>query len=56
MIAAANPLHGISTDSAYVARVFDQIPGPVLAVGHSYGDAVISSGPAPQSPRSTART
>ena len=37
VIAAANPLRGISLDSAYVASVFDQIPGPVLAVGHSYG-------------------
>jgi pimeloyl-ACP methyl ester carboxylesterase len=41
--AAANPLRGISRDSAYVASVFDQIPGPVLAVGHSYGGAVISN-------------
>ena len=40
---AANPLRGISHDSAYVASVFDQIPGPVLAVGHSYGGAVISN-------------
>ena len=43
VIAAANPLRGISHDSAYVASVFDQIPGPVLAVGHSYGGAVISN-------------
>ena len=43
MIAAANPLRGISHDSAYVASVFDQIPGPVLAVAHSYGGAVISN-------------
>ena len=35
VIAAANPLRGISTDSAYVAGVFDQVPGPVLAVAHS---------------------
>ncbi len=41
--AAANPLRGISSDSAYVASVFNQIPGPVLAVGHSYGGAVISN-------------
>jgi pimeloyl-ACP methyl ester carboxylesterase len=39
----ANPLRGISADSAYVASVFAQIPGPVLAVGHSYGGAVISN-------------
>jgi pimeloyl-ACP methyl ester carboxylesterase len=43
VVAAANPLRGISFDSAYVASVFDQVPGPVLAVGHSYGGAVISN-------------
>jgi pimeloyl-ACP methyl ester carboxylesterase len=41
--APANPLRGITTDSAYLASVFQQIPGPVLAVGHSYGGAVISN-------------
>jgi pimeloyl-ACP methyl ester carboxylesterase len=41
--AVANPLRGISIDSAYVASVLQQIPGPVLAVGHSYGGAVISN-------------
>src|SRR5947209_2584624 len=41
--APANPLRGISIDSAYVASVFAQIPGPVLAVGHSYGGAVITN-------------
>jgi pimeloyl-ACP methyl ester carboxylesterase len=41
--APANPLRGISSDSAYLASVFDQIPGPVLAVGHSYGGAVITN-------------
>ena len=43
VVAVANPLRGISIDSAYVASVFDQIEGPVLAVGHSYGGAVISN-------------
>jgi pimeloyl-ACP methyl ester carboxylesterase len=43
VVAAANPLRGISIDSAYVASLFAQIPGPVLAVGHSYGGAVISN-------------
>ena len=38
-----NPLRGISHDSAYVASFIEQIPGPVLAVGHSYGGAVISN-------------
>jgi pimeloyl-ACP methyl ester carboxylesterase len=41
--AAPNPLRGISHDSAYVASFMRQVPGPVLAVGHSYGGAVISN-------------
>jgi pimeloyl-ACP methyl ester carboxylesterase len=41
--APANPLRGVSIDSAYIASVFNQIPGPVLAVGHSYGGAVITN-------------
>src|SRR4051794_14428641 len=41
--AAPNPLRGIAIDSAYVASVIEQIPGPVLAVGHSYGGAIISN-------------
>jgi pimeloyl-ACP methyl ester carboxylesterase len=41
--APANPLRGISIDSAYMASVFQQIPGPVLAVGHAYGGAVITN-------------
>jgi pimeloyl-ACP methyl ester carboxylesterase len=41
--AAPNPLRGISQDSAYVASYIEQIEGPVLAVGHSYGGAVISN-------------
>ncbi len=43
VVAPANPLRGISIDSSYIASVFAQIPGPVLAVGHSYGGAVISN-------------
>jgi len=41
--APPNPLRGISIDSAYVASVFEQTPGPILAVGHSYGGAVITN-------------
>ena len=41
--APAIPLRGIAIDSAYLASVFEQTPGPVLAVGHSYGGAVISN-------------
>jgi pimeloyl-ACP methyl ester carboxylesterase len=41
--AVANPLRGVAADSAYVAGVLHQVPGPVLAVGHSYGGAVITN-------------
>ena len=41
--APANPLRGIAADSAYIAAVFEQIEGPVVAVGHSYGGAVITN-------------
>jgi pimeloyl-ACP methyl ester carboxylesterase len=40
---AANPLRGVSIDSDYVAGVLDETPGPVVAVGHSYGGAVITN-------------
>ena len=43
MVAVPNPLRGIKYDSAYVASRISQIPGPVLAVAHSYGGAVISN-------------
>ena len=38
-----NPLRGLAADSAYVARAIEQTPGPVLAVGPSYGGAVITN-------------
>ena len=41
--AAVNPLRGVIHDSAYVASVLQQIPGPVLLVGHSYGGVVITN-------------
>jgi len=41
--APANPLRGIASDSAYIASLLRQIEGPVLAVGHSYGGAIISN-------------
>src|SRR5262249_55046497 len=41
--AIVNPLRGLSADSAYVSGVLKQIPGPVLAVGHSYGGAVLTN-------------
>jgi len=41
--AIVNPLRGIAHDAAYVASALGQIPGRVLAVGHSYGGAVITN-------------
>ncbi len=41
--AISNPLRGISHDAAYVASALGQIPGPELAVGHSYGGAVLTN-------------
>ena len=32
--APANPRRGVSTDSAYIAGLLEQIPCPVVAVGH----------------------
>ena len=41
--AVSNPLRGIGHDASYVANAFSQISGRVLAVGHSYGGAVITN-------------
>jgi pimeloyl-ACP methyl ester carboxylesterase len=41
--APPNPLRGIAHDAAYIRSFIQQIPGPVLAVGHSYGGAVITN-------------
>jgi pimeloyl-ACP methyl ester carboxylesterase len=43
LVAVANPLRSLKRDSAYVGAVIDEISGPVLVVGHSYGGAVISN-------------
>jgi pimeloyl-ACP methyl ester carboxylesterase len=40
VVAPPNPLRGISHDAAYIASFVQQIEGPVLLVGHSYGGAV----------------
>lgn len=42
VLAPANPLRGLAVDAAYIASFVNQIHGPVLLVGHSYGGAVIS--------------
>ncbi|MGW6143113.1 alpha/beta fold hydrolase [Streptomyces sp. NPDC055140] len=43
VIAPANPLRGLYSDSAYIASVLDSIKGPIVLVGHSYGGALIST-------------
>src|ERR1700745_3916349 len=42
VLAPANPLRGLAHDAEYLASFVNQIDGPVLLVGHSYGGAVIS--------------
>ncbi len=41
--AIANPLRGLSSDSADVASFLATISGPIVLVGHSYGGAVITN-------------
>ena len=41
--AIVNPLRGVASDAAYVASFINQIDGTVLAVGHSYGGAIITN-------------
>src|SRR5262245_31286099 len=40
--APPNPRRGIAYDASYTASVIDQLDGPVVLVGHSYGGAVIT--------------
>ena len=43
VIAPANPLRDLTSDSAYVRSVLQTISGPIVLVGHSYGGAVITN-------------
>ncbi|MFE3093389.1 alpha/beta fold hydrolase [Streptomyces sp. NPDC059248] len=43
VIAPANPLRSLVSDSAYIASVLKSIDGPIVLAGHSYGGAVIGS-------------
>jgi len=43
VIAPANPLRDLASDSAYIRSVLQAISGPIVLVGHSYGGAVISN-------------
>jgi pimeloyl-ACP methyl ester carboxylesterase len=40
--APANQLRGIPTDAAYLTSFVDQVDGPTILVGHSYGGALIT--------------
>jgi pimeloyl-ACP methyl ester carboxylesterase len=42
VLAAAIPLRGIAGDASYLGAVIDQLDGPVVLVGHSYGGCVIT--------------
>ena len=37
VVAAPNPLRGVSSDAAYVSSFLNTIDGPIILVGHSYG-------------------
>jgi pimeloyl-ACP methyl ester carboxylesterase len=43
VVAAANPLRGLSSDAAYVRNVINSVPGPIVLAGHSYGGAVMTN-------------
>jgi pimeloyl-ACP methyl ester carboxylesterase len=43
VVAFANPLRGIEQDSAQLTTLLGEIDGPVVAVAHSYGGAVITN-------------
>jgi pimeloyl-ACP methyl ester carboxylesterase len=42
VLAPPNPLRGIPYDASYTASLIDQLDGPIVLVGHSYGGAVIT--------------
>jgi pimeloyl-ACP methyl ester carboxylesterase len=43
VIAPPNLLRGVASDAAYIGATLDQLDGPVVLVGHSYGGAVITT-------------
>src|SRR5438105_6690761 len=43
VIAPADPLRGLASDTAYIRSVLQTISGPIVLVGHSYGGAVITN-------------
>ncbi|SFR84465.1 Pimeloyl-ACP methyl ester carboxylesterase [Agromyces sp. CF514] len=43
VLAASNPLRGLTADAEYVKSILATIEGPIVLVGHSYGGAVITN-------------
>ncbi|MFI5891105.1 alpha/beta fold hydrolase [Actinoplanes sp. NPDC051513] len=43
VLAPANPLRGVASDSAYLDSVLRTITGAIVLVGHSYGGVVITN-------------
>jgi pimeloyl-ACP methyl ester carboxylesterase len=43
VMAPANSLRGVQTDSAYLSSVLATISGPIVLVGHSYGGVLITN-------------
>jgi pimeloyl-ACP methyl ester carboxylesterase len=43
VLAPANPLRSLQSDSAYISSLLAQVDGPVVLVGHSYGGMVITN-------------
>ena len=41
-IAVANPLRGLQHDAAYLRSILDNVSGPIVLAGHSYGGSVMS--------------
>jgi len=56
VLAPPNPLRGIPYDASFTASIIDQIDGPVVLAGHSYGGAVttVAGSPSPQKGTRTA--
>ena len=42
VIAVANPLRGLESDTDYLRSVLDSIDGPIVVAGHSYGGYIMS--------------
>ncbi|GAA1844070.1 alpha/beta fold hydrolase [Asanoa iriomotensis] len=43
VLAPANPLRGVPSDTAYLAEFLGTIDGPIVLVGHSYGGMIITN-------------